>query len=138
MANEKRLTEQDKLAYYAIAGFIKDHGYPPSVRDLCRMTGKASTATIQYRLKSLEQKGYIKIAHGENRSIRITRPIDDDLPMTNADRIRAMSDEELAQMISQAVTTGACNDLGIPSKKPCDSNCKVCILEWLQQPVEDK
>lgn len=57
---------------------------------------------------------------------------------TNADRIRAMSDEELAEMISRFVTTGACNDLGIPSKKKCDSNCKVCILEWLRQPVEDE
>lgn len=55
-------------------------------------------------------------------------------PMTNADRIRAMSDEKLAQTISRSVTTGACNDLGIPSKEQCDGNCKECVLEWLKQP----
>ena len=59
-------------------------------------------------------------------------------PKTNADRIRAMSDEELAETIYQAVLSGACNDFGIPSKKSCNGKCKECILEWLQQPVEEK
>ena len=49
-------------------------------------------------------------------------------PMTNADRIRAMSDEELAEFIS------AC---GCPDHSNyCEASCTVCTLKWLKQPVE--
>ena len=55
-------------------------------------------------------------------------------PMTNADRIRAMSDEELRELFmfdtpfEMIVNSGNC--LG----SPC--NCRECILIWLQQPAE--
>ena len=50
---------------------------------------------------------------------------------TNADRIRAMSDEELAEII-------ACPK-GLFDRMDCfDDNrdCKHCALEWLQHPAE--
>ena len=57
-------------------------------------------------------------------------------PMTNADRIRGMSDEGLADIIVDNVLTGACNDfLGIRGKNPCPHNCRECVLEWLKKPV---
>ena len=56
---------------------------------------------------------------------------------TNADRIRAMSDEELADIMSMHTATGACNDWGIPHKK-CGGNCRECIIKWLKQPAEEK
>ena len=43
-------------------------------------------------------------------------------PMTNADRIRAMTDEELAKLL-------CCNGWRMIEQKEC--------LEWLQQPAED-
>lgn len=72
MANEKRLTKADEVAFCAIKEFIKENGYPPTVRELCKITGKSSTASIQYRLKSLEQKGYIKTTDRGKRTIRLT------------------------------------------------------------------
>jgi hypothetical protein len=54
---------------------------------------------------------------------------------TNADRIRAMSDEELADIMSMHTATGACNDWGIPHEK-CGGNCRECIIDWLRQPAE--
>ena len=65
---------------------------------------------------------------------------------TNADRIRAMSDEELAQKLLQFNTLegsvpfcrnlAECEELlytedGIPEEK-----CMGCLLNWLRQPVE--
>ena len=76
MASKYLMTEQDKIAYSAIAEFIKENGYPPSVRELCRITGKSSTSSIQFRLKSLERKGYIKTTSGRKRTIRIVSEID--------------------------------------------------------------
>ena len=43
-------------------------------------------------------------------------------PMTNADRIRAMSDEELAELL-------CCTGWRMIEQKEC--------LEWLQQPAEE-
>jgi hypothetical protein len=53
--------------------------------------------------------------------------------MTNADRIRAMTDEELAKFEA----TLGCHPLA--SKDMCRgvNQCSVCWLEWLKQEVTD-
>lgn len=48
-------------------------------------------------------------------------------PQTNADRIRAMTDEELAKILN-----GGC-----PPGAKCYGRCGTCWLEWLRSPVED-
>lgn len=68
------------------------------------------------------------------------------IPMTNSDRVRAMSDEELATMLNRfAVGENAphyCRNL-----PECDADmeadrliplerCQACLLCWLQQPAE--
>ena len=55
------------------------------------------------------------------------------VPMTNADRIRSMSDEELAKWFLGA---GICiRDL---DDVRCDGvSCKECRLNWLRQPAEE-
>ena len=57
-------------------------------------------------------------------------------PITNADRIRAMSDEELADFIDKCEM----NDIDY-AKTFCDLcngqyECDQCRLDWLQQPAE--
>lgn len=61
-------------------------------------------------------------------------------PMTNSDRIRAMSDEELSEFISR-IELG---DFGqqVYGKTFCDMckgqhECDDCRLWWLQQPAEE-
>ena len=51
-------------------------------------------------------------------------------PITNADRIRAMSDEELADVVA--------NGVGCVRKAPhcMDDDCTPCIRKWLQQPAK--
>ncbi len=46
---------------------------------------------------------------------------------TNADRIRAMSDEELADVV-------VCPHIG--NWDLCRDDCKKCRLDWLKQPAE--
>ena len=48
--------------------------------------------------------------------------------ITNADRIRAMSDEELGEFVSSL----GCVD----HFKRCNGSCKKCTLDWLKQPAE--
>ena len=58
---------------------------------------------------------------------------------TNADRIRAMSDEELAQMLNKAIvchtlrSLGYCHKCPLFGANPCDTEG---LLEWIKQPAE--
>ena len=58
----------------------------------------------------------------------------DPVPMTNAQKIRAMSDEELAEKIKD------CPYFWNDYYDPCysDKDCFSCILEWLRKPAEDE
>ena len=56
------------------------------------------------------------------------------MPQTNADRIRAMSDEELADLINREISYCA------PTSGDCEktsNDCKACWLDWLKQPAEE-
>ena len=60
---------------------------------------------------------------------------------TNADRIRAMSDEELAKWLLEVMKHKvACFGEGAFKYTPCrnvEHDCVKCGVEWLKQPVED-
>jgi len=59
-------------------------------------------------------------------------------PPTNADRIRGMSDEELAEWLTHLPKICTCHDhceLCI-AQKECDKGCEGCIKDWLRQPAE--
>lgn len=58
-------------------------------------------------------------------------------PMTNADRIRSMSDEELAKWLNETDGLFTCGDCIQFNNHPCDNDCKKHCLEWLQQPAEE-
>lgn len=60
---------------------------------------------------------------------------------TNADRLRAMSDEKLAETISQiAFDVYHCNESQtqyielLKTRNKCDDRCGNCVLNWLKQP----
>ena len=56
-------------------------------------------------------------------------------PPTNADRIRAMSDEELAKMLTDGDGGFFCKDCRDVGDR-CDMNCNERCSAWLQQPAE--
>lgn len=53
---------------------------------------------------------------------------------TNGDRIRAMTDEELAMLLNPTCPTGEC-----PDNLPWDQahDCYKCWLDWLKQEVTE-
>lgn len=54
-------------------------------------------------------------------------------PQTNADRIRSMSDEELAEVLF-----GSCVEhMGLECCYYEEPNCKECILQWLKSEVKE-
>ena len=63
-----------------------------------------------------------------------------EIQMTNADRIRAMSDEELVNFLMRLMGHAQCFAEGIFPYHPCpqEQNCKQCGLDWLQQPSREE
>ena len=55
---------------------------------------------------------------------------------TNADRIRAMSDEELAKMMTTLGGGFSCSKCREIGGGKCYTNCEEQCLKWLQQPAE--
>ena len=53
-------------------------------------------------------------------------------PLTNADRIRAMSDEELANIVECPYGNPYFDE-----HLPCKGSCHDCLLIWLQRPTEE-
>ena len=55
-------------------------------------------------------------------------------PITNADRIRAMTDEELAVFLC-GISTAECCDRSCPARHLCEYKDNG-MIKWLQQPAE--
>ena len=55
--------------------------------------------------------------------------------MTNADRIRAMSDEELAKLLLDGCRGSKCDEQ--PQNEYGSVNCFDCRMKWLKQPAEE-
>lgn len=64
-------------------------------------------------------------------------------PPTNADRIRAMSDEELAKWLADMWDCCYCSEYErtgchpLFSAEPCDQKCEQHCLEWLKKPYKE-
>ena len=84
----------------------------------CKYAGRPT-----YKSPCSECKGYSKHEPVEIR--------------TNGDRIRAMSDEELAAYFGQYTL---CTQIQDKHSGWCDAQpvCSGCLVEWLKQPAEDK
>lgn len=61
--------------------------------------------------------------------------VEEEYHFTNADRIRAMSDEELEPLIF-AVKLGYAPWCDHHCENEGDDGCDTCVLKWLKQPVD--
>jgi repressor LexA len=54
-----------------IATFLREHGYPPTVRDIGRAVGITSTSVVDYNLRVLEREGFLRRAREVSRGIEL-------------------------------------------------------------------
>ncbi len=72
--SSKMPTPKQEEILNCIESFIKDRGYPPSIRDICKEVNLSSSSTVFAHLAALEKKGYIQRDDGATRGIRLTGP----------------------------------------------------------------
>ncbi len=68
------LTERQREVLHFLARFSRDHGYPPTVRDIGAGLSMKSPNTVHTHLMALRDKGYIAMEPGKNRNIRLLMP----------------------------------------------------------------
>lgn len=71
MENQKKLTAHQAEVYQGILSYQEQHGYAPSIRELCNICGLASTSSVYNHLKTLEKKGYIRRKEDTPRAITV-------------------------------------------------------------------
>ena len=76
----EKLKPKEQKVYDYIAKSIKENGFAPSVRDICRDLNYKSTSTVHMYLNRLDTLGYIKKEDGKSRAISVN----DDMPPVTA------------------------------------------------------
>ncbi len=74
----KKLTERQRLVLNLIVRYIREHGYPPTLRDLQDHLDISTPRGVLTHIKALERKGYIR-RDSTPRGIRVLREADEKL-----------------------------------------------------------
>lgn len=67
----EKLTLTQSRALDTLREFIREHGYPPTTRELGDALGVRSTSTVANVLRLLTEKGYIHHTTGRARTLRL-------------------------------------------------------------------
>lgn len=70
MENKKITKRQEEILTF-IKKYSAEHGYPPSIREICLGVGLSSPATVFVHIKNLEKAGFIKSTNNKFRTIEI-------------------------------------------------------------------
>lgn len=69
----KRTEEKMNEIYNFTVDFIKDNGYPPSIREICSRLGIKSTATAYSYIERLKEKGLLEKSPLKKRAITLAK-----------------------------------------------------------------
>ena len=67
----KTLSTKQQSILRFIRDFIREHDYPPSIRDIQEACGISSTSVVDYNLKALERLGHIRRDREVSRAIEL-------------------------------------------------------------------
>lgn len=69
--NKSDLNEKEQKVLEFIIAQVKDTGYPPSVREICRAVGFKSTCSAHQYIQRLADKGYLEKSSLKMRALKI-------------------------------------------------------------------
>lgn len=72
---KKGLSDRQKKILEVLERFQKQHGYPPSIREIGKKADISSTSVVNYYLNQLEESGHIERDGRVSRGIRLIKPI---------------------------------------------------------------
>lgn len=87
----KKIDEKINQVYNFTVEFIKDNGFPPSVREICSKLNIKSTATAYSYIERLKDKGLLEKSPLKKRAITLSQKINDFKAIPLVGTIRAGS-----------------------------------------------
>jgi len=69
------LSERQKKILAFIREFTREHGYPPTIREIGEAVGTSSTSVVSYNLGVLQREGYIMRDRTVSRGIRLVEEL---------------------------------------------------------------
>ena len=72
--NAHGLTTRQLAILRVVKESIEEVGYPPSIREVAQRAGLASTSSVTYQLKVLEEKGFLRRDPHRPRAVVVTMP----------------------------------------------------------------
>ena len=70
----EKLTKKQEEVLTVIKKYIAEHGYAPSVREVCELMNLSSTATVFVHMRHLMKKGYLKQTDNKFRTLEVLLP----------------------------------------------------------------
>jgi repressor LexA len=67
----QRLTSRQQAIYHYLNRHLEEHGYPPTLREICSEFGMRSTRAASDHLHALERKGFINRTRDRSRGIEL-------------------------------------------------------------------
>jgi repressor LexA len=71
MARKKKLTKRQKGILDFIGVYVREHGYPPTIREIGDAVGITSTSVVNYNLNRLAERGYLIRQRDVSRGLRL-------------------------------------------------------------------
>jgi repressor LexA len=72
---KKGLSEKHQKILGVLENFNQEHGYPPSIREICTHANVSSTSVANYYLDRLESLGYIERDRRVSRGLRLVKTL---------------------------------------------------------------
>ncbi|SHH76043.1 repressor LexA [Caloranaerobacter azorensis DSM 13643] len=69
------ITKRQVEILKAIDTYIKEKGYSPTIREICKMVNLKSSSTVYEHLRKLEKAGYIKRKESSPRAMTLTEDV---------------------------------------------------------------
>ena len=92
---QKGLSDKHKRVLEVLERYTDQHGYPPSIREMCSRANISSTSVANYYLDRLEELGYIKRDRRVSRGVRVIKSYSEPGVLDKA--------EEMVETVGQAL-----------------------------------
>jgi len=75
MKDFSKLSKRQKNILTFMDGYVVDHGYPPTIREIGMATDINSTSVVNYNLNKLVDAGFLERSDRVSRGMRLVRPL---------------------------------------------------------------
>jgi len=72
VTDRRPISPRQRRILDVIEGHVRDHGYPPSLREIGAAVGLSSSSSVAHQIRVLESRGWIRVnGTGQPRSLTI-------------------------------------------------------------------